>query len=153
MKISAHSLRPARASDARPPKRGASFAALAPTFAHAKDSTDAIDWASLAAERQTLAVYMGVAGLESLRERLIAHGRAASTPFALIENGSRPEQRVVVGTLDRLPALARAHAVQSPALLVLGEVAALAGTLHWFGAAPLGDVEATEAPVALEQAA
>jgi uroporphyrin-III C-methyltransferase/precorrin-2 dehydrogenase/sirohydrochlorin ferrochelatase len=120
--------------------------------AHAKDSADAIDWASLDAERQTLAVYMGVAGLATLRERLIAHGRAASTPFALIENGSRPEQRVVVGTLDRLPALARAHAVQSPALLVLGEVAELAGKLHWFGAAPLGDTGAG-ARAHLEQAA
>lgn len=115
--------------------------------AHAKDSADAIDWASLAAERQTLAVYMGVAGLETLRERLLAHGRDASTPFALIENGSRPEQRVVVGTLDSLPAVAREHAVQSPALLVLGEVAALAGRLHWFGAAPLGDSAAAVAPV------
>ena len=43
--------------------------------------------------------------------------------------------------------------IWAAALLVLGEVAALAGTLHWFGAAPLGDVEAAEAPVALEQAA
>ncbi|TWI09484.1 siroheme synthase CysG [Aerolutibacter ruishenii] len=107
--------------------------------AHAKDSADAIDWASLAAERQTLAVYMGVAGLPQLRERLLTHGRDAATPFALIENGSRPEQRVIVGTLERLPHLAEEHAVQSPALLVLGEVAALAIRLHWFGAAPVGD--------------
>ena len=123
--------------------------------AHAKDSADAIDWASLAAERQTLAVYMGVAGLPQLRDRLLAHGRAPSTPFALIENGSRPEQRVVVGTLDRLPQLAADHAVQSPALLVLGEVAALAGTLHWFGAAPVGEVAPTRPAetLVLEQAA
>ena len=54
-----------------------------------------------------------------------------------IENGSRPQQRVLVGTLDELPQLASAHRVQSPALLVIGEVAALAARLHWFGAAPL----------------
>ncbi|MBN4688487.1 uroporphyrinogen-III C-methyltransferase, partial [Escherichia coli] len=41
------------------------------------------------------------------------------------------------GTLDALPALARAHGVGSPALLFVGEVAALAADLHWFGAPPL----------------
>ncbi len=105
--------------------------------AHCKESIDALDWAALAQERQTLAVYMGVAGLDTLRAQLISHGRSAMTPFALIENGSRPEQRVVVGTLAELPELARKHAVHSPALLLLGEVSALATKLHWFGAAPL----------------
>ncbi|MEO7433691.1 MAG: uroporphyrinogen-III C-methyltransferase, partial [Dokdonella sp.] len=106
--------------------------------AHCRASLDAIDWAALAQERQTLAVYMGVGELASLRDRLIAHGRAPSTPFALIENGSRPEQRIIVGTLDDLPERAIGHTVRSPALLILGEVAALAERLHWFGAAPLG---------------
>ena len=105
--------------------------------AHCRDSIDTLDWDALAQERQTLAVYMGVAGLEALRERLLAAGRAPSTPFALVENGSRPDQRVVAGTLDDLPATARIHGVASPALLILGEVAALATQLHWFGAAPL----------------
>ncbi len=105
--------------------------------AHCKESLDTLDWAALAQERQTLAVYMGVAGLDTVRERLLRAGRAADTPFALVENGSRPEQRVVVGSLADLPDTARAHQVRSPALLILGEVAALANTLHWFGAAPL----------------
>ena len=105
--------------------------------AHCKDSFDTLDWHALAQERQTLAVYMGVAGLEGLRDRLVAHGRAPSTPFALVENGSRRDQRVVTGTLADLPEIARSHQVRSPALLILGEVAALAGTLHWFGAPPV----------------
>ncbi len=105
--------------------------------AHCKASLDTLDWAALAQERQTLAVYMGVAGLDTVRTRLLAAGRAAGTPFALVENGSRAEQRVVRGTLADLPDTARAHAVRAPALLILGEVAALADTLHWFGAAPL----------------
>ena len=107
--------------------------------AHCRESLDTLDWRALAAERQTLAVYMGVAGLERLRAQLVAHGRAPSTPFALVENGSRAQQRVVCGRLDRLTDLAHRHAVQSPALLILGEVAALATQLHWFGAAPLSD--------------
>ncbi|KAA8920245.1 uroporphyrinogen-III C-methyltransferase [Xanthomonas sontii] len=105
--------------------------------AHCKASLDTLDWTALAQERQTLAVYMGVAGLDTVRTRLLAAGRAADTPFALVENGSRAEQRVVRGTLADLPDTARAHAVRAPALLILGEVAALADTLHWFGAAPL----------------
>ncbi|MBW3550012.1 MAG: siroheme synthase CysG [Proteobacteria bacterium] len=113
--------------------------------AHCRDSADALDWRSLAQERQTLAVYMGVAGLPQLRERLLAHGRAASTPFALIENGSRPQQRVITGTLAELPEIAQAHSVVSPALLILGEVAALAGTLHWFGSKPSTTAASTPA--------
>lgn len=116
--------------------------------AHCKDSADSLDWQALAAGQQTLAVYMGVAGLDRLREKLIAHGKPPATPFALIENGSRPEQRVVVGTLADLPETARLHEVKSPALLILGEVAALTQRLHWFGAAPL-----TTAPYPLAEAA
>jgi len=115
--------------------------------AHCRSSMDTLDWPALAQERQTLAVYMGVAGLETVQSRLLAHGRAASTPFALIENGSRAEQRVVTGTLADLPAQARRHDVRSPALLILGEVASLAHRLAWFGAEPLG-APAALAPVA-----
>ncbi|MFT4247193.1 MAG: uroporphyrinogen-III C-methyltransferase [Pseudomonas sp.] len=111
--------------------------ALRLVTAHCKDSLDTLDWPSLAQERQTLAFYMGVAGLDTIRQRLLQAGRAAATPFALIENGSRAEQRVITGYLAELPETARLHAVGSPALLVIGEVAALAARLHWFGPAPL----------------
>ncbi|MBL8297125.1 MAG: uroporphyrinogen-III C-methyltransferase [Rhodanobacteraceae bacterium] len=105
--------------------------------AHCKASVDTLDWQALAAERQTVAVYMGVAAVARVCERLVASGRAASTPVALIENGSRAQQRVVLGDLASLPQLAAAHAAQSPALLIIGEVAALASSLSWFGAEPL----------------
>ncbi|OOG46950.1 siroheme synthase CysG [Rhodanobacter sp. C01] len=106
--------------------------------AHCRGSLDTLEWAALAQERQTLAIYMGVGELASLQARLIEHGRAVTTPFALIENGSRAEQRVVTGTLANLAERASAHAVGSPALLILGEVAALAQSLAWFGQPPLG---------------
>jgi uroporphyrin-III C-methyltransferase/precorrin-2 dehydrogenase/sirohydrochlorin ferrochelatase len=105
--------------------------------AHCRKSEDSLDWRQLAAEKQTLAVYMGVTGLERLQSKLLEYGRAASTPFALIENGTRPEQRIITGTLAELTERATAHAVQSPALLIIGEVAALANSLHWFGSEPL----------------
>jgi len=88
---------------------------------------------------------MGVAGLERIRERLIAHGLAASTPFALIENGSRSTQRVLNGALADLPTLARLHDMRAPALLIIGTVAAFANTLHWFGRPPLTDAPDTDA--------
>ena len=107
--------------------------------AHCKQSLDTLDWRALAAERQTLAIYMGVAQLGMLQSRLIANGREATTPFALIENGSTPQQRVVAGTLSSLERLAHEHDVGSPALLIVGEVASLATTLAWFGAPPLAE--------------
>ena len=105
--------------------------------AQRKESWQSIDWQALSRDGQTLAVYMGVSELDTLRAQLLAHGRDPSTPFALIENGSRPEQRVITGRLDEMPERALAEAVVSPALLILGEVAALAKELHWFGDAPL----------------
>jgi uroporphyrin-III C-methyltransferase/precorrin-2 dehydrogenase/sirohydrochlorin ferrochelatase len=76
---------------------------------------------------------MGVSQLPALRERLLQQGRGADTPFALVENGTRSRQRVLCGRLDELAELARAHAIQAPALLLVGEVAAMAPRLHWYG--------------------
>ena len=106
--------------------------------AHGQASGGSPDWQAWAREHETLAVYMGVSELGQLQARLIEHGRAGHTPFALVENGSRMGQRVVTGRLDQLDTLAHAHAIRSPALAIIGEVAALAGSLAWFGAAPLG---------------
>lgn len=119
--------------------------------AHCKESLDTLDWAALAQARQTLAFYMGVAGLETIQARLSAEGCPATTPFALIENGSRANQRVVGGRLDQLAQAAREHEVRSPALLIIGEVAALAADLHWFGAPPLraGQAQVSPCPAAV----
>jgi len=104
--------------------------------AHCSESIDALDWAALAQERQTVALYMGVAGLGTIRARLLAHGRAPRTPVAIVESASRPEQRVTLTSLDELGAGAGSGDIRSPALVIVGEVAALAGQLHWFGAPP-----------------
>lgn len=121
--------------------------------AQAKDGDADHDWRALAKPRQTLVFYMGVQGLARLRDSLLTHGRAASTPVALVENGSRPQQRVVVGTLAQLPELAHVHGVRAPALLVVGEVAALATHLHWFGPPPLTLTDARCPDKALAHAA
>lgn len=120
--------------------------------AHCQHSIDTLDWPALAQERQTLAIYMGVGELRLIQRRLIDHGRAAGTPFALVESGSKVEQRVVVGTLAELAEQAERHAVRSPALLIVGEVAGLATSLWWFGSAPLGTT-ASSSPVLANAAA
>jgi uroporphyrin-III C-methyltransferase/precorrin-2 dehydrogenase/sirohydrochlorin ferrochelatase len=102
--------------------------------AHCSEDEDKLDWDGLARGHQTLAFYMGVGQMGALSRRLVEHGRSGDTPVALVENGSRPEQRVVSGRLADLPALAARHAVRAPALLIVGEVAGLAPKLHWFGA-------------------
>lgn len=105
--------------------------------AHCRESLDGIDWAGLARPGQTLAFYMGVAELDAIRDRLTAVGLSPATPVALVENGTRERQRVVVTELTDLPAAAQRHSVGSPSMLFVGDVAALATKLHWFGAAPI----------------
>ena len=91
--------------------------------AHGKDSVDTLDWPSLARDRQTLAVYMGVRRFPELMQKLTAHGRSVDTPIAIIERGTTREERVVRGTLGQLPMLAEAHGIVSPAMLIIGDVA------------------------------
>ncbi len=108
--------------------------------AHCQASIDRLDWADLAADRQTLAFYMAVAQLKRIQDQLLAQGRDPATPIALVENGTRPDQRVVSGTLAGLAETARKHAIVSPAMLYVGAVANLANTLSWFGQATLSSV-------------
>jgi len=104
--------------------------------AHCGESIDTLEWDALAQDRQTLAFYMGVAGLATIRSRLIRHGRPAATPVAIVENGSRPDQRVTLTQLADLEQVAASGDIQSPALVIVGEVAAMSAELHWFGQAP-----------------
>ncbi|MEE2024384.1 MULTISPECIES: siroheme synthase CysG [Alkalimonas] len=99
---------------------------------HCRANGDEPDWPSLAKARQTLVVYMGLINSGTLSQQLIAHGRSGDTPVAIIENGTRPEQRTITGTLAQLPELISEHQVKSPALIIVGEVVALAPNLHWF---------------------
>jgi uroporphyrin-III C-methyltransferase/precorrin-2 dehydrogenase/sirohydrochlorin ferrochelatase len=88
---------------------------------------------------RTLVLYMGVSGLGTLARELQKQGRAPRTPCALIENGTRATQRVITGSLERLPALGRSHSIVPPALLIVGPVAAFASRLGWFGNGPIGN--------------
>lgn len=93
--------------------------------AHGKNSVDNLDWPSLARDKQTIAFYMAVSRFSDLKNRLIENGRSNKTPVAIIENGTTPEQRVIRGSLGQLTMLAEAHRISAPAMLIVGEVAAL----------------------------
>ncbi len=99
--------------------------------AHGKGGAQDLDWPLLAKDRQTLVFYMGLSSCATIREQLLAHGKASNTPVALIERGTQPSQRVIRGTLDQLPELA--VGVESPALIMVGSVVTLADQLAWFG--------------------
>ena len=96
---------------------------------HLRDGTMDLDWPALARPQQTLVVYMGLAGLPELCRQLVAHGRPASTPAAVIQQGTLPAQRVVRATLATLPERVRAAGLVPPTLIVVGDVVALADTL------------------------
>ncbi|TIX51394.1 uroporphyrinogen-III C-methyltransferase [Alteraurantiacibacter aquimixticola] len=82
------------------------------------------DWAGLAGKGRTLVIYMGVKTAPQIAEKLMADGLAPDMPLAVIENGARPEMRVLRGPLAALPELVEAERVKSPALIVIGEVTA-----------------------------
>nr|WP_217433681.1 siroheme synthase CysG [Serratia marcescens] len=98
---------------------------------HCRPDGDGLDWADLARARQTLAIYMGTMKAADISQRLIAHGRAADTPVAVISRGTRADQQVQIGTLDQLEHLAQRAPL--PALLVIGEVVELHHQIAWFG--------------------
>ena len=99
---------------------------------HLKDGTSNLPWHDLVAPAQTLVFYMGLVGLPTICAELIRHGRAASTPAALVQQGTTRNQRVFTGTLADLPDLVAQHEVHAPTLVIVGEVVQLRDKLAWF---------------------
>lgn len=66
---------------------------------HCRPDGDDLDWQALARGRQTLAIYMGTVKAAAISQQLIAHGRASTTPVAVIGRGTRVDQQVLIGTL------------------------------------------------------
>ena len=113
-----------------------SFAVITGHEEPSKDETS-IDWAHLSTGVDTLVFLMGVGRLPEIARRLIEHGRAPSTPVAVIEWGTLPRQRVVSGTVETIAAAVSAAGVGSPAVTVVGDVARLRDRLRWFDKRPL----------------
>lgn len=107
---------------------------------HEASGDTGIEWQALAASGQTLALYMSVGRIGQIAERLQAHGRDPSTPCALVENGTRREQRVVKSDLASVARDAADWEIRAPAILFVGEAVAQAGCYNWF--APDGFIDA-----------
>ena len=99
---------------------------------HLQDGGMDLDWEMLARPRQTIVVYMGLPGLEMLCAKLVQHGLPASTPAAIVQQGTTQNQRVVCGTLATLPEKAAAEKLQAPTLIIVGGVVSLREKLSWF---------------------
>jgi uroporphyrin-III C-methyltransferase len=98
--------------------------------AHLRDANETLDWAQLADPQATLAVYMGKAAAATICAGLISAGMAGSTPVALIENASLPNERIFRTRLDLLPLTAKTALGDGPALLLIGEAMGLTASLQ-----------------------
>jgi uroporphyrin-III C-methyltransferase/precorrin-2 dehydrogenase/sirohydrochlorin ferrochelatase len=99
---------------------------------HLKDGTTNLDWAALTRPRQTVVIYMGLGALAEICGKLIAHGVRPGMPAAVVQQGTTREQRVVTGTLDSLPGIAARSNLQSPCMIIVGDVVGLHEKLGWF---------------------
>jgi uroporphyrin-III C-methyltransferase/precorrin-2 dehydrogenase/sirohydrochlorin ferrochelatase len=99
---------------------------------HLKDGTMNLDWDALARPHQTVVVYMGLLGLETLCAELIKHGMPNTSPIAIVQQGTTPNQRVFTGTLATLPSIAAREKPQTPTLIIMGGVVTLRDKLNWF---------------------
>jgi uroporphyrinogen III methyltransferase / synthase len=97
----------------------------------------ALDWPALAAFPGTLVFYMGVRALARIAERLVAAGRPADEPAAVVERGTLPGQRTLLATLADVAARAAAERIRAPAITVVGPVARLGEQLAWLERRPL----------------
>ncbi len=98
-----------------------------------KDLTDQ-DWSGLAGQGRTLVIYMGLATAHAIADKLIADGVSPDLPVAVIERGTTVDARVMRSLLTDLGDLVAREKVQSPALIIVGKVAARADALDCLGA-------------------
>lgn len=98
---------------------------------HLKYGSPELPWKELVYENQTLVVYMGLVGLETICKQLIAYGQRETMPVALVSKGTTAEQKVVVGTLSNIISKVHKHDIQAPTLTIIGDVVQLREKLQW----------------------
>ncbi|QSX34387.1 uroporphyrinogen-III C-methyltransferase [Shewanella avicenniae] len=112
---------------------------------HCQKNGEPVDWHYYAQADNTLVVYMGIINAATIQQGLLAAGRSANTPVAIIAKASTSQQRSFIGTLGTLAELAQTPELQMPALIIIGEVVSLSAELNWFeqqlSAAPLAQLQ------------
>ena len=101
---------------------------------HKRNGSDIedVNWKALAELDSTIVFYMGIKNLKTIAGNLIDNGRSKDTPAAVVRRGSLPEQTTVAGTLADIAEKVRESGLRPPALLVVGDVVGLRGSLGWF---------------------
>ena len=97
-----------------------------------------LDWSVLLQPRQTVAIFMGLGHLAELTAEFVGHGADPNLPVAVIDNGTRPNQRVVTGTLATIAGLVDAARLPGPAMIIVGTVVTLRDKLMAAAAARAG---------------
>jgi uroporphyrin-III C-methyltransferase/precorrin-2 dehydrogenase/sirohydrochlorin ferrochelatase len=100
--------------------------------AHGRDGQIEADWEAILRPNQTVAIYMGLALLDSLMKAFLERGASPDLPAAVVDNGTRANQRVVTGTIATLAEKARAAELRGPTIIIVGTVVALHDRLDWF---------------------
>ena len=105
--------------------------------AHEADSSTGIKWSALAQLDGTIVFMMGFANLPMIAHKLMAHGMSGERGIAVISKATTLEQRTVTGTLRNIEARVASAKLETPALIVVGDVVKLHETLDWFEGKPL----------------
>ena len=99
---------------------------------HEKNGTLNINWDNLTHENQTIVIYMGLNALPIITQNLIDSGMRKNMPIALVQEGTTDNQKVVVSTISRVNAKILKTNIQSPVIIIIGEVVKLRKTIKWF---------------------
>ncbi len=99
---------------------------------HLKDGSMNLNWDALIQPKQTIAVYMGTHGLETLCGELVKRGMSKDMPAAIVQQGTTQQQRVYTGTLVTLPTIPEQYDIKPPSMIIIGEVVKLHEKLAWF---------------------
>lgn len=114
-------------------EHGSSFAVVTGHLREERPDLAVEKWQALAQGIDTIAFYMGIGNLSMIREQLIAHGRDANTPVAIITWGTTERQAVATGTLATIEdKLAEHPEIANPAIILVGDVVQMRDKINWF---------------------
>ena len=92
---------------------------------------ESIKWKGLAKSVDTIVIMMGLSRLEIICKQLIAGGMEPETPVAVIQNGTTPQQRMIIGTLSNISKLVKKNKITPPTNIIIGKVVQLSKTIGW----------------------
>ncbi len=99
---------------------------------HLRDGKLGFNWEALLQPKQTIAIYMGIKGIDVLRQNLIERGMDPDTPAAIVQRGTTPEQKVYVGTVGTLAKIVADNEIKPPSMIIIGDVVKLHEKLSWY---------------------